>query len=331
MNLTATKPRVPKAANHVNGHNKTIEPFYIDRNAEREYAKTSTNVMEKLNRVCNVWQSVTGKAISSEEEFKTILEDPAKHWRSEKFQENVEQKKERTLSLIDEGYAEDEIQKLLKLPADFDEVFQAVKEVTRIDVSWKTFTWVENGFQLSQYHLNRVDGQVYFHAVTPLQQKRLAKAKAVLAAIKDLEEVMIEEAEEAGIKQATIEKAIKERRYIGPLPYCLKSKPETGSPYINSFQEITINEQWVVRGLAQWADMIGLSKIAQKDRPAPKPHVPMVYLKYLRTDGDGARRLYIVPKHQKDDAYIGGHEARIKFLPGEFVIEPASGKLIPNE
>lgn len=58
-----------------------------------------------------------------------------------------------------------------------------------------------------------------------------------------------------------------------------------------------------------------------------------IFLKYEKTDPYGGfRHTYIVTKNAKNNAYHWrGVDANVKFLPGEFVLDFKSGKLIPYE
>lgn len=307
-----------------------IEPFFINRDEEKRQSKYSTGIMNKLNAVCYAWQDVTGKAVENAEEAKAILADPEGYWRSSKVEENVQEQKPHTLMLLDEGFEELAVAKLLKLPANFRLIKEAVGKIKPDEINWRFFDFFENQFQLSAYYQARMDGKIWFHAVTPLQKRRLEFANNLKSLLKEADSLLKAEAEEAGIDPSQIHKVLKKVDHIGPIPSCLKVTSKiTGSGW-NVEQDIDVNEHWIVGGFAMFADKIGLPALGKNSKAKPVKSNPIVYLKYSKVDFDGVRRKYIVPKHSKDSVQ-NSFESRVQFEHGEFILDHQSGKLIPKE
>lgn len=304
------------------------ELFYINERA-KSGERVHFRVLEKMRAFKSTFDRICKDIpLPDYATFREAARNPAgfvKKWITEK---NVEQRKPVTVALLDEGYELDLLAEKVRLPDGFDEVWAAAKALTNEDPSWDHYTYDGEEFRLTGKQAQRLLNRIYYHAAPGLPQKRLELARKFLKLIDEWGELLRQEAEAKGIHSSKIDKAIESKSFIGPLPYCL-TKEISGSFFSVDSVDLRVNEDWVTKGHAIYADRIGLSGLAPSHTPR-KYEDPNTYRRYWRTSGDGGRRPYYVVAGEEARAYSGtGRDANVKFDDGEFILR--DGKFIEKE
>lgn len=328
-----TKSKKPRKAQPIaDGDDSGL--FYIDEARRKSEERQHEYVIQKMTNARNAYQQITGEEITSYEQFQEIVADPAGYYRKTKAETNVKEKKPGTLQLLDEGFDLDFIaDKMMKLPEGFDEVIRACNAIKQEKpLWWGNYAYDGGVFTMSAKVYAKLLNNVYYYAATDLQKKRLALGNKFLELIAEWEELLRTEAQEAGVNPAKIQRAIDAKRFMGPLPFCLRyDRPQPLLGWGDTKQEVEVNPNWVVHGHKKYATQISLSDLAPAvDRPKWVDNT--VYKRFWRTESDGGRRPFYVRKGLEKQAYTGAYrDGNIKFDDGEFYIRDGRFVAIENK
>lgn len=199
-----------------------IKPFSVLKGQLKTAQRKLERTRVQIQNVLDAWREVSPEIpIASIEEAREMIADPGKFYRDAIINRDSERLK-KFQSLLGSTFS---LEKFAESAIQYPEKFSDVVNLSRLvpaEVKWDDYSFKDGQVSFGESFWNRQEGHTIFYARTAAQKKRLQYAQKLISTLKEMDNILHDDAEDLDIMHGKITYIFKRKVHVGPLPYPLR-------------------------------------------------------------------------------------------------------------